>query len=79
MDILPEERKNLYEAIQTVVQEAIDLGGRYDEVDLFGNKGNYMRLMDSKSAGTPCLNCGQDIQKISYLGGACYLCTNCQI
>jgi len=78
MDIHPEERRNLYDAIQTVAQEAIDLGGRYDEVDLFGNKGNYIRLMDSKSAGTPCLNCGQDIQKISYLGGACYLCTTCQ-
>ncbi len=76
--ITPEERSNLFNAIQSTVAEAIELGGRYDEVDLYGQKGRYMRLMDSKSKGTPCLNCGSDIQKISYLGGACYLCVECQ-
>ena len=78
MDILPEERNHLFKAIQNTIQEAVDLGGRYDEFDLFGKRGGYIRLMDSKSAGTPCIRCGKDIQKISYLGGACYLCTNCQ-
>jgi formamidopyrimidine-DNA glycosylase len=61
-----------------MVQEAIDLGGRYDEFDLFGNKGGYIRLMDSKTAGTPCIQCGAEIRKISYLGGACYICPECQ-
>ncbi|MBL6980018.1 MAG: hypothetical protein ISR58_02395 [Anaerolineales bacterium] len=49
-----------------------------DEVDLYGQKGGYIRLMDSKTKDTPCPNCGTDIQKISYLGGACYLCVECQ-
>ncbi len=77
-DITPEERSTLFNAIQNTVAEAIELGGRYDEVDLYGQKGGYIRLMDSKTKGTPCPNCGTDIQKISYLGGACYLCPRCQ-
>ena len=78
MDITPEERQRLFEAINATVAEAIELGGRYDEVDLYGNPGRYIRLMDSKTAGTPCTRCGSEIQKISYLGGACYLCPECQ-
>jgi formamidopyrimidine-DNA glycosylase len=78
MNIQPEEREKLFEAINSTVAEAIQLGGRYDEVDHFGNKGGYIRLMDSKTVDTPCTRCGTDIKKISYLGGACYLCPNCQ-
>ena len=77
-DIDQTERYTLYEAINTTVAEAIDKGGRYDEVDLFGHRGSYIRLMDSKSVGTPCRNCGSEIEKISYLGGTCYICPSCQ-
>ncbi len=77
-EISTKERRALYDAINTTIQEAIALGGRYDEVDLYGRKGGYIRVMDSKSAETPCPNCGSEIQKISYLGGACYLCPQCQ-
>ncbi len=78
MDIPPNERDKLFETINSTVTEVTNLGGRYDEVDLFGNKGGYIRLMDSKTKDTPCAVCGTEIQKISYLGGACYLCPNCQ-
>ena len=44
-----EERSKLYNAIQDTVAEAIKLGGRYDEVDLYAQPGRYMRLMDSKT------------------------------
>jgi formamidopyrimidine-DNA glycosylase len=77
-EMLPDERQRLFEAINNTIEEAIKLGGRYDEVDHFGNKGGYTRLMDSKTKDTPCINCGTDIQKISYLGGACYICPQCQ-
>lgn len=77
-EISPQERQHLYEAIQTTVAKAIELGGRYDEVDLYGNPGGYVRLMDSKTMNTPCPRCGACIQKISYLGGACYICPECQ-
>jgi formamidopyrimidine-DNA glycosylase len=77
-EISAEERSRLYNAIQDTIAEAIKLGGRYDEVDLYGQPGHYNRLMDSKTVGTPCIRCGTKIQKISYLGGACYICPTCQ-
>jgi formamidopyrimidine-DNA glycosylase len=79
MDISPHERETLFDAINSTIEEAIKLGGRYDEVDLFGKKGGYIRLMDSKTKDTPCTICGTDIVKIAYLGGACYLCPKCQV
>jgi formamidopyrimidine-DNA glycosylase len=78
LEITPDEREKLHEAINSTIAEAIKLGGRYDEVDHFGNQGGYVRLMDSKTKDTPCIQCGTDIKKISYLGGACYLCPACQ-
>jgi formamidopyrimidine-DNA glycosylase len=76
--IQPDERRGLYNSIQNTIGEAINKGGRYDEFDLFGEKGGYVRLMDSKTAGTPCPKCDTGIEKISYPGGACYLCPSCQ-
>jgi formamidopyrimidine-DNA glycosylase len=77
-EITSGERENLFKSINKTVAEAIRLGGRYDEVDLFGQHGRYIRLMDSKTKDTPCINCSADIKKISYLGGACYICPHCQ-
>ena len=53
-------------------------GGRNDEVDLLGNPGGYVRIMDSRAAGQPCPKCGRTVEKIQYLGGACYFCPKCQ-
>ena len=63
--ISAEERSKLYNAIQDTIGEAVELGGRYDEVDLYGQPGRYMRLMDSKMVGTPCIRCGTAISKKS--------------
>jgi formamidopyrimidine-DNA glycosylase len=78
MDIDAEERRNLFDAIQSTIALATELGGREDESDLFNQPGRYVRLMDSRTAGQPCPNCRKPIQKITYLGGACYLCPKCQ-
>jgi formamidopyrimidine-DNA glycosylase len=51
---------------------------RYDEVDLFNQPGRYARLMDNQAVDRPCPKCGTRIQKIQYLGGACYFCPSCQ-
>ena len=59
-------------------QRAVDLDGRDTERDLYGNRGRYVRMMDSKTKGLPCPQCGTPIVKIQYLGGACYLCPDCQ-
>jgi formamidopyrimidine-DNA glycosylase len=72
------QKESLYQAIAFTVQTVTEEGGRYDETDLFGNPGGYIRLMDAKSAGLPCPVCETTIQKIQYLGGACYFCPNCQ-
>ena len=77
-DLDPLQRQGLYNAIQDTVREVIAQGGRYDEFDLYHRPGGYVRLMDKNSAGHPCPRCGTVIEKIQYLGGACYFCPNCQ-
>ncbi len=79
MDLDKACRERLFKAITAMVQDVTDKGGRYDETDLFGKPGGYQRLMDSKSAGQPCPVCGTTIQKMPYLGGACYFCPMCQV
>jgi len=77
-DLNKAQRRKLYNAILKTVREAIQKGGRYDEYDLYGQPGKYIRLMDNKAAGHPCLKCGTKIEKVQYLGGACYFCPHCQ-
>jgi formamidopyrimidine-DNA glycosylase len=72
------QRQSLYDAILTTIQEAIAKGGRCDELDLYSRPGGYDRLMDSRAAGHPCPVCGVVVEKIQYLGGACYYCPRCQ-
>ena len=72
------ERHRLYEAIQETIEQAIELGGRDDERDLFDRPGGYHRLMNNQVVGQPCPVCGTPIEKIAYLGGACYVCAQCQ-
>lgn len=74
-----DERQRLHTAIQDTMAQAIKLGGREDERDLFDHPGGYHRLMSSQVVGQPCPNCGTSVQKIAYLGGACYLCPTCQV
>jgi formamidopyrimidine-DNA glycosylase len=74
----PGQRRDLYEATVAVVAEIIAGGGRNDESDLFGQPGKYIRVMDSSAAGKPCPECGATVQKMQYLGGACYFCPRCQ-
>jgi formamidopyrimidine-DNA glycosylase len=77
-ELNPSQRRLLYEAILRTVREISAKGGRYDEVDLFGRPGGYIRLMDKNALQRPCPVCGGEVQKISYLGGACYFCPHCQ-
>jgi formamidopyrimidine-DNA glycosylase len=77
-DLSTAQRRDLYLAIIDTVREVTEGGGRYDEYDLYGSRGGYIRLMDKNALGRPCPHCGGDIEKIRYLGGSCYLCPNCQ-
>jgi formamidopyrimidine-DNA glycosylase len=73
------QRRALYDAIRSTVQAVIDQGGRYDETDLLGARGGYVRLMDKAAAGRPCRECGTTVEKMQYLGGTCYVCPGCQV
>jgi formamidopyrimidine-DNA glycosylase len=59
---------DLYRTICATVSDITAHGGRYDEVDLYGHPGGYIRLMDKNSAGKPCPVCGTIIEKMQYLG-----------
>jgi formamidopyrimidine-DNA glycosylase len=72
------QKRTLYNAIVRTVRAVIAKGGRNDEYDLYDRPGKYVRLMDSEAAGHPCPVCKTKIQKIQYLGGACYFCPRCQ-
>ncbi|MBD3175594.1 MAG: hypothetical protein GF320_10470, partial [Armatimonadia bacterium] len=72
------EHQRWYRAIRGVLTDAIDQGGRDTEVDLFGAPGGYVAQMDRRAKGQPCPSCGTPIEKISYLGGSCYVCPECQ-
>lgn len=78
-DLSIDRRQTLYRAILDTIDEVIEKGGRYDELDLYGNPGGYMRLMDKNALDRPCPNCGgYTVKQIQYLGGACYFCSTCQ-
>jgi formamidopyrimidine-DNA glycosylase len=78
-DLSQGQRRALHDAITATVQDVIAQGGRNDEFDLYNRPGGYVRLMDNKAAGQPCPNCGATVEKIQYLGGACYFCPSCQV
>jgi formamidopyrimidine-DNA glycosylase len=73
------QRRDLYAAILDTVREVTGKGGRNDETDLYGKPGGYVRIMDSHAAGKPCPECGRKVEKMQYLGGACYFCPQCQV
>lgn len=77
-DLNNNQKRGLYDAIINTVEEVIEKGGRYDEYDLYNKKGGYVRIMDKNAIDRPCPECGGEVKKIQYLGGACYLCPSCQ-
>ncbi len=78
VDISADERRNLYDAIIATLTQMIEKGGRSSESDLYGNRGGYVRILDSKTQGMPCPVCETTIEKSQYLGGAIYYCPTCQ-
>lgn len=78
-DLTKSQRQQLYRAILKTIDQVIERGGRNDEYDLYNHPGGYVRMMDKNAVGRPCSECGRKIEKMQYLGGACYFCSHCQI
>jgi formamidopyrimidine-DNA glycosylase len=78
VELTPVQTQVLFIAILDTIQAIIAGGGRYDEMNLMGQTGSYTRKMDKNATGNPCPICGTTVEKICYLGGACYLCPECQ-
>ena len=77
-DVSDSEARDLYEAIRETMQQAIELGGKDEERNLYNERGGYSRILNSRAKGNPCPVCGTLIEKIQYLGGASYFCPSCQ-
>jgi len=67
-----------YESFLDVAAEATRLGGRTTERNLLNLPGGYEPAMYRGTLGKPCPRCSAPIEKISFEGGACYICPECQ-
>jgi formamidopyrimidine-DNA glycosylase len=76
--VTEDEKVALYHAVRDTLQQAVELGGRDTERDLYDQPGRYVKLLDTRQVGQPCVNCGAPIEKASFLGGAIYTCPQCQ-
>ena len=68
----------LYTSVRKILKEMCENGGRDTEKDLFGKKGGYITQLSKNSLFEPCMKCGCEIQKASYMGGTVYFCERCQ-
>lgn len=73
------KRCQLYTAILGTVKSMISENGRNTEYDLYNSSGRYKRIMHGKAVGTPCIKCGQSIEKSNFMGGVVYFCPGCQV
>ncbi len=75
------ERKRLYQAIQAVLREAIDLGGSDYEKNFWGKSGKFglsqMPIAYRENAICPC--CGTKIEKIATGSTSQFICPTCQV
>jgi formamidopyrimidine-DNA glycosylase len=72
------ELRKLFDGFLDVVEEAVAGGGRTTERDLLDEPGRYEPSMYRGTLGKPCPECGAEIEKFSFEGGACYVCPGCQ-
>lgn len=73
-----EDMRRLYTSIRTCMKEMCERGGRDTEKDLFGNRGGYITNLSKNALYEPCMKCGHEIHKASYMGGTVYFCGHCQ-
>jgi formamidopyrimidine-DNA glycosylase len=81
MDTLSEQEiENLASAIQKGLKPAVEKGGAYYEVNLFGEKGGFQMedIIIGYREGSPCPVCSTPIEKIKTGSNSSFICTECQ-
>jgi formamidopyrimidine-DNA glycosylase len=74
-----DETRALYDAIKHVLQERMQLNGKDQFLDLYGNQGSYTPAMGPNMKQKNCQICGTPIEKLSIGGGYVFFCPKCQI
>jgi formamidopyrimidine-DNA glycosylase len=77
-DLDQEQRGNVFTSIKHTLQQMAQNGGRDTELDLLGQQGAYQTQCSKHTVTKPCPQCGDLIQKASYMGGSVYFCSTCQ-
>jgi len=74
------EINSLYESMQSVLRESIDLGGLAYERDFYGRKGGFgaEQFKIAYKAGKPCPACSTTIEKIKTGSTSSFICPKCQ-
>jgi formamidopyrimidine-DNA glycosylase len=72
------QKDELFHSLKVTLKKMTDMGGRNTEKDLFGQFGGYKTILSRNTLKNPCPNCGKEIVKEAYLGGAVYFCPTCQ-
>ncbi|MHA2247227.1 MAG: DNA-formamidopyrimidine glycosylase family protein [Candidatus Hodarchaeales archaeon] len=73
-----DETKALFDAINSLINERQELGGKNLFMDMYAKKGKYIPVMGPNMKGKNCSECGTGIEKMSFGGGQIYLCPRCQ-
>jgi formamidopyrimidine-DNA glycosylase len=77
-DITPDERRALHGAIIEHLAAATKARGLRYEKDLSGRSGAFDGFLVAYREGSPCPECGAEIQKIRTGSTASYICPECQ-
>ena len=73
-----DEKKALFEAINALILERTELGGKNLFIDLYAKAGKYLPKMGPNMKGKNCSECGTGVEKMSFGGGQIYFCPTCQ-
>ena len=71
------QHERIYHAMQSVLTNACEKGGRVSEFDLFGQRGGYIAMAERKHIGENCPVCGGILGKVT-VGGVTAFCPECQ-
>jgi len=78
-DLSFNEQMALYNSIKFVLRERLQLGGKYQFLDLYQKQGQYIPAMGPKFRGKMCPICKSSIQELSLGGGTVFACAKCQV